>query len=520
MGKGSKTLAAGILAAFIAGLGSYVAYQQYGQGDPAAGQVADDAPQTTQTAPKSDGDSASSAPQPDPDVKPQPDAVAQNAPDEPAAPAEPPALQPPLFDVVRVDPDGNVLVAGRAEPFSQVSILLDDVMISETAADNAGSFVSLFEVEVSQSPRILSLLMTASGGAQMPSPQTVVIAPVIPDVVLAENTAPVVAQDVTPTPPVGEQQPTEIADAGETAPEPVVEETETPQGTVEPALQTETPVVSGEPSQQTGVKETVVPQTAEVATQVEDLTNDQPPVGADPAPAPVVEPADLTPPTDTGVAVEPAPVEQTTPPAEANAPVSPDAPDESQDPVPPETPTTPTVLLASQDGISVIQSGGAEPQALKEIALDSISYDPAGDVTLAGRGVGTGFVRIYLDNQPIKTLNIEADGQWRAPLPEVDTGVYTLRLDEVDSDGTVLSRVETPFKREEPEILAALSSAKAPEVGIKLSVVTVQRGNTLWGIASKKYGDGILYVRVFEANKDRIRNPDMIYPGQVFTIPD
>ncbi len=503
MGKGSKTLAAGVLAAFIAGLGSYVAYQQYGQGDPAAGQVADDTPQTTQTAPKSDGESASSAPQPDPDVKPQPDAVVQNTPDVPAVPAEPPALQPPLFDVVRVDPDGNVLVAGRAEPFSQVSVLLDDVVINETAADNAGSFVSLFEVEVSQSPRILSLLMTASGGAQMPSPQTVVIAPVIPDVVLAENTAPVVAQDVTPTPPVGEQQPTEIADAGETAPEPVkpepvVEETETPQGTVEPALQTETPVVSGEPSQQTGVKETVVPQTAEVATQVEDLT----------------------PPTDTGVAVEPAPVEQTTPPAEANAPVSPDAPDESQDPVPPEPPTTPTVLLASQDGISVIQSGGAEPQALKEIALDSISYDPAGDVTLAGRGVGTGFVRIYLDNQPIKTLNIEADGQWRAPLPDVDTGVYTLRLDEVDSDGTVLSRVETPFKREEPEILAALSSAKAPEVGIKLSVVTVQRGNTLWGIASKKYGEGILYVRVFEANKDRIRNPDMIYPGQVFTIPD
>ena len=48
----------------------------------------------------------------------------------------------------------------------------------------------------------------------------------------------------------------------------------------------------------------------------------------------------------------------------------------------------------------------------------------------------------------------------------------------------------------------------------------MQPGNTLWGIARKEWGDGILYVRVWEANKDRIRNPDLIYPGQVFDMPD
>ena len=49
---------------------------------------------------------------------------------------------------------------------------------------------------------------------------------------------------------------------------------------------------------------------------------------------------------------------------------------------------------------------------------------------------------------------------------------------------------------------------------------TVQPGATLWAIAEERYGEGILYVTVFEANRDRIRNPDLIYPGQVFILPE
>jgi nucleoid-associated protein YgaU len=47
----------------------------------------------------------------------------------------------------------------------------------------------------------------------------------------------------------------------------------------------------------------------------------------------------------------------------------------------------------------------------------------------------------------------------------------------------------------------------------------VQPGATLWAIAEEKLGDGVLYVAVFEANRDLIRDPDLIYPGQVFRIP-
>ena len=76
------------------------------------------------------------------------------------------------------------------------------------------------------------------------------------------------------------------------------------------------------------------------------------------------------------------------------------------------------------------------------------------------------------------------------------------------------SRVETPFKRESAQVLA---QASANEDG-PIKSITVQTGATLWAIARDRYGDGTLYVRVVEANEDAIRNPDLIYPGQVFDL--
>jgi len=48
---------------------------------------------------------------------------------------------------------------------------------------------------------------------------------------------------------------------------------------------------------------------------------------------------------------------------------------------------------------------------------------------------------------------------------------------------------------------------------------TVKQGDTLWAIAKTYYGNGALYTKIHEANKDTIKNPNLIYPGQVFHIP-
>jgi len=184
---------------------------------------------------------------------------------------------------------------------------------------------------------------------------------------------------------------------------------------------------------------------------------------------------------------------------------------------PPQAPTvearTPTVLLADGDGIRVIQTGDAAG-AQRRISLDTIAYDTEGDVQLAGRGSAEADVRFYLDNQPIQVARIDLTGSWRTRLPQVDPGTYTLRLDELTPAGLVQSRIETPFLREEPETVAAVT-AQGGE-----NVITVQWGNTLWGIAQQQLGEGVAYVQIFEANRDQIRNPDLIYPGQIFTIPD
>ena len=88
-------------------------------------------------------------------------------------------------------------------------------------------------------------------------------------------------------------------------------------------------------------------------------------------------------------------------------------------------------------------------------------------------------------------------------------------MDELNAEGVVTSRVETPFQREDPDVLAAADNAAVPAQRI-----TVQRGNTLWGISRDRYGDGRLYVQVFDANRDNIRDPDLIFPGQVFDLPE
>ena len=187
----------------------------------------------------------------------------------------------------------------------------------------------------------------------------------------------------------------------------------------------------------------------------------------------------------------------------ADAPPAPDVP---------EAPQAPTVMIADSEGIRVVQTGGPQPQA--QVVLDTISYDLGGEVVLAGRGPARSDVRLYLDNQPVQLAQIDEGGGWSTQLPQVDPGTYTLRVDEVSETGDVLSRVETPFLREEPELLATLPQRDG------VSVITVQPGHTLWGIARDQLGDGVLYVQVYEANRDLIRDPHWIYPGQIFAIPD
>ncbi len=387
----------------------------------------------------------------------------------------------PLFDLVRVEPDGSATVAGRAAPGAAVSLRVDGVEVVQAVADAQGSFAALFTLPASAAPRLMTLVAFAPDGAELMGPDTVAVAPTQP-----AQTAVVVV-----------------------APEPVL-----------PAVAPDT------------VLPAVAPDTV----------------------LPSVAPDTVLP------AVEPAPAA-----------------------VPVAEPAPPAALLVTEDGVKVLQPGAEVPAEMAaNVSIDTISYAPDGAVQLGGRATAKAFVRLYLDDAEQATVLVAEGGQWAAVLADVAPGIYTLRADQIGAEGKVTSRFETPFKRETLEALAVVAAPEAAPVVNSASAVapvvetaplaepvalaevvpapeaiatedmapalpepaplpavepapapvvqaepakpapvsvTVQPGFTLWGIAQERFGDGVLYVQVFEANKDKIRDPDLIYPGQIFTIP-
>jgi nucleoid-associated protein YgaU len=173
----------------------------------------------------------------------------------------------------------------------------------------------------------------------------------------------------------------------------------------------------------------------------------------------------------------------------------------------PQQPLAVVVPRTDQGSSTVLQS--PNPPQSGQLILQSVDYDAEGRVVIGGRAGPGKEVRAYLDNQLIGTVKSNESGVWHiTPDRHVLPGLHTLRIDEVDPNGKVIARVESPFSRAEP-----LSIAAGDEV------VVVQPGNNLWLIATRTYGSGLRYTMIYQANKSQIKNPDLIYPGQVFKLP-
>ena len=78
-----------------------------------------------------------------------------------------------------------------------------------------------------------------------------------------------------------------------------------------------------------------------------------------------------------------------------------------------------------------------------------------------------------------------------------------------------------PSDEEKPDFSDVVggSSSTAPKPANAMSTYTVVAGDSLSKIAKKLYGDANQWKKIFEANRDVIKNPDLIHPGQVFKIP-
>jgi nucleoid-associated protein YgaU len=128
---------------------------------------------------------------------------------------------------------------------------------------------------------------------------------------------------------------------------------------------------------------------------------------------------------------------------------------------------------------------------------------------LSGHTLPDGDLLLYLDNGTLGNAKADGSGRWTfVPEQKAPAGDHKLRVDLVDGAGKVQARVEVPF-----------SQPDFSTVALNDNSVIVQPGNSLWRIARRTYGNGVQYTVIYEANKDNIRDPDLIYPGQIFNLP-
>jgi nucleoid-associated protein YgaU len=150
-------------------------------------------------------------------------------------------------------------------------------------------------------------------------------------------------------------------------------------------------------------------------------------------------------------------------------------------------------------------SGAGKPG---ELALATVDYDSQGKAVLAGTAKPKAAINIYLDNNSLGQVTADDKGNWSfVPATPIAQGLHQLRIDQIDLGGKVTARVELPFDQAPTSVAAAEGK------------VVVQPGNSLWRLARQTYGSGLRYTVIYEANKEKITNPDLIYPGQIFKLP-
>ena len=320
---------------------------------------------------------------------------------EVAPPADPHAAAVlPSFDIVRVEPNGETVVAGRATPGSLVRLFVGDTVLAETAADTNGEWVIVLREPLAPGSHEFSLESQLGSGEALLSETIVVVSVPEPALVAEAPGAPGVRDEAA--------------------------------SAAAPARETESGIKTGA---ETGIK-----------TGAETLR--------------------------------------------------------------------PLAVLMSRRGEGasrVIQAPEPVPRHLgrEALLLETVDYDATGRAVIGGRGKAGVTVVVYLNGRLAGRTVIGPGGRWQVTLDgRVPFGVHTLRVDQLDASGRVVARVESPFSR------AEIQTAMAQE-----TAVIVQPGNSLWRIARRLYGEGFRYSVIFDANRSQIRDPDLIYPGQVFVVP-
>ncbi len=174
----------------------------------------------------------------------------------------------------------------------------------------------------------------------------------------------------------------------------------------------------------------------------------------------------------------------------------------------PSQPLAMKVPAKPGSGVEILQKPRPDAPDIT-LTIDAIDYDDSGKLDIIGKAPPAANINLYLNNNFFGRGKSNHRGLWRqTPERKVNPGIYTVRADLIGNDGEVKNRIEVVFAR------------SVPLTGIKPgTLVVVESGNSLWRIARRTYGRGFRYTVIYAANKDQIKDPNLIWPGQVFSLP-
>lgn len=208
-------------------------------------------------------------------------------------------------------------------------------------------------------------------------------------------------------------------------------------------------------------------------------------------------------------------------------------------------------LLAPDKPTVVLSQPSAQAPVADTAVIEAIDAEPGGKLHVSGRAQPGAAVRLYLNDTFIASATAGHDGRLAVTIKEgVAPGAYRVRLDELTSNsGKVRTRAEVPFNvpdttttaslqaappasaqaeataAQQPRLAAADSTvlpdkvSPAAVVVPKIGTIKVTRGDSLWRLSRRALGGGERYAVIYKANRQQIRNPNLIYPGQVLVVP-
>jgi nucleoid-associated protein YgaU len=485
-----------------------VAEIEAGKDDRAAEAPAEPAAEAaTATEAPAAAETAAAEPAPEPAAEPAAEPVADPAAETAAAPAEE-AVEPaapalpaaPTLDVVRIEQDGSAVIAGKGAPGSTLSLRVDGAEVIALPADAAGNFVGMFSLPPSDAARALSLVMVLADGTEIPAGATVAIAPTV---------APVIAQAEVAEP----ARPVETAAAETATTEPAAAETAS---TEPPAAEAPAALMVTEAGAKVlqGIGDGTVA-AANVTVDAISYTPEGAVVlagrgtagalvrlyldNAATAEATVAPAGDWSVTlADTKPGIYTLRVDQVD--ATGNVTSRFETPFKRESLEALAAAAAPAAEPATE--VAVTEPAASEPAATETVAPETATAETAAP-------------------EPAAATATEAEP---APAPEAATTAAepTATTEVATAEPAVPAETASTDTAAAPAtavVAEAPAAEPAPAAAAPAPIqITVQPGYTLWRIARENLGDGVMYVQVFEANKDQIRDPDLIYPGQIFTL--